>query len=202
MKRPTPMISEPFYDVGSFMRSVIVGNGMDDLSGGDSAFRGVEKLDEFLVGTFWHAAPDHGSIEDIEGGKERRRADTLVIMGHGPTLSGFERQARLGAIERLDLALLVDGDDDGMSGWVHIETDHVLDRLTLKENDQRLLHMFERATTVAGDGEQTLAILSCEDDVDGLGHAARLAHTAKIVNPMSASMHQMPTSCFAFHHRN
>jgi hypothetical protein len=113
VKGPTPMISEPFYDVGIFMRSVIVGNGMDDLSSGDSAFRGVEKLDEFLVGMFWHAAPDHGSIEDIEGGKERRRADTLVSMGHGPTLSGFERQARLGAIGRLDLALLVDGDGDG-----------------------------------------------------------------------------------------
>ena len=29
-----------------------------------------------------------------------------------------------------------------------------------KENDQRPLHMFERPTTIAGDGEQTLAILS------------------------------------------
>ena len=58
-----------------------------------------------------------------------------------------------------------------------------------KENNPRPLHMFERATTVAGDGEQTLAIFGGEDDVDSLGHAARLAHTATIVNPMSASVH-------------
>ncbi len=36
-------------------------------------------------------------------------------------------QARLGAIESLDLALLVDRQDDGMSGRVHVETDHVFD---------------------------------------------------------------------------
>jgi hypothetical protein len=58
-----------------------------------------------------------------------------------------------------------------------------------KENDPRPLHVLEREPTVAGDGEQTLAILSCEDDVDGLGHAARLAHPAKFVNPVSVSVH-------------
>ncbi len=79
---------------------------------------------------------------------------------------------------------------------------HERQALTRKEDDPRPLHMFERATTGACADEQMLAILSCEDDVDGLGHAARLAHATKIVNPMSASMHRMPTSCFAFNHRN
>ena len=58
-----------------------------------------------------------------------------------------------------------------------------------KKNDPRPLHMFERPATIAGDGEQTLAILSCENNTDCLGHAARLAHITKIVNPLSASVH-------------
>ena len=58
-----------------------------------------------------------------------------------------------------------------------------------KENDPRPLHVLERTATIACDGEQTLAIPSCENDVDGLGHAARLAHPAKFVNFMSVSVH-------------
>ena len=48
-------------------------------------------------------------------------------MGHGPAFAGLQRQAGLGAVERLDLALFVDGDDDGVGRRVHVETDDVLD---------------------------------------------------------------------------
>ena len=50
-------------------------------------------------------------------------------MCHGPTLAGLQRQARLGAVEGLDLALLVDRDNDGVGRRVHIEADDVLDLL-------------------------------------------------------------------------
>ena len=32
MKRPTRMIGQPFHDIGMFVRGIIVGNCMDDLS--------------------------------------------------------------------------------------------------------------------------------------------------------------------------
>ena len=44
--------------------------------------------------------------------------------------------------------------------------------------------MLERAIAIADDGEQTLAIFGRDDDADGLGHAAKLAHPAANVNPM------------------
>src|SRR5436190_21627513 len=53
----------------------------------------------------------------------------LVIVCHGPALAGFERQARLGSVESLDLRLLVDGQHDGMCRRAHIEADDVLDLL-------------------------------------------------------------------------
>ena len=65
-----------------------------------------------------HAAPDDGPIKDVEGGKERGRAVALVVMRHGSAFARLERQARLSAVERLNLAFLVNGDDDGMSGRI------------------------------------------------------------------------------------
>src|ERR1700724_3614850 len=50
-------------------------------------------------------------------------------MGLGSALARLQRQARLGPIESLNLALLVDGDDHGVSWGVHVETDNVLDLL-------------------------------------------------------------------------
>ena len=49
-----------------------------------------------------------------------------------------------------------------------------------KENDPSPLHMFERTITIAGDGEQALAILGCDDDADGLAHAARIAYPKRL----------------------
>jgi hypothetical protein len=50
---------------------------------------------------------------------------SLVVVGHrsGPAL--LHGQTRLGAVERLDLALLVDGQDDGVLRRVDIKTDHI-----------------------------------------------------------------------------
>ena len=37
----------------------------------------------------------------------------------------LQRQPGLGAVERLDLALLIDRENDGMSGWIDVEPDHI-----------------------------------------------------------------------------
>ena len=55
-----------------------------------------------------HAATDHRAVEDVERGEQRGRAVADIVVGHRASLAWLERQAGLGAIERLDLALLVD----------------------------------------------------------------------------------------------
>jgi len=72
-----------------------------------------------------HAAADHLAFQNVEGRKERRRAVALVIMRHGSGAALLHRQSRLGPIERLDLALLVEGKDDGMGRRIDIKTYHV-----------------------------------------------------------------------------
>ena len=49
----------------------------------------------------------------------------FVVVGHGPGAALLHRQTGLGAVERLDLALLIDREDDGVGGRIDIETDDV-----------------------------------------------------------------------------
>ena len=72
-----------------------------------------------------HAAADHGAVEHVQGREERGRAVALVVVRHGAGPAGLHRQARLGAVERLDLALLVDRQHDGMGRRVDVEADDV-----------------------------------------------------------------------------
>jgi len=50
MEDPARVIGKPLPDLGMLMGGVVVGDGMDDPTGPDSALDGVEELDELLVG--------------------------------------------------------------------------------------------------------------------------------------------------------
>jgi len=126
---PARMIGEPLHDRRVLVRGVIVEDGVDDLAGRRGALDGGEEADELLMPMLRHAAADDRSCENVQRREQGGRAVALVVVGQGPAFSGLERQARLRAVERLDLAFLVDGDDDGMGGRVHVEADDVLDFL-------------------------------------------------------------------------
>jgi transposase len=52
-----------------------------------------------------HAAADDLAFEDVEGGEQRGRTVALIVVRHGPQAAGLQRQARLGAVERLGSAI-------------------------------------------------------------------------------------------------
>src|SRR5271166_122504 len=76
-----------------------------------------------------HALPDHRPGGDIEGGEQRGRAMALIIMGHSAGAALLDRQPRLGAVECLDLALLVDAQHHRLVRRTQVEADDVLDFL-------------------------------------------------------------------------
>ena len=121
-----------------------------------------------------HAASDHGSVDNVQGSKERGRAVAFVIVRHGPALAGLQRQAWLCAVERLDLTLLVDGDDDRMSWrvhvWrVHVESDDILDLL----GEFRIAGALERADTMRLEAMRLpQALDGAKRNANGLGHGA------------------------------
>ena len=108
MDNPARMIGQPFPDLGMLVSGVVVGDGMDQLSRWYGPLNGTEKLNEFLVGVLGHAATNHSAVEDIQGREQGGGAVPLVVVGHGGAFAQLQRQAGLGAVEGLDLALLVD----------------------------------------------------------------------------------------------
>src|SRR5256714_7872332 len=74
----------------------------------DLGLDGIQEPDELLMPVTLHAASDHLAVEDVERGEQRGGAVPLVIMRHRPPASRLDRQACLGAVERLYLALFID----------------------------------------------------------------------------------------------
>jgi len=99
---------------------VIIEDGVDGFAGGNLALDSVEEADELLMAMALHVAADHGSVEDVHGREQSGRSLTLVIMGHWSGAAFLHRQPRLGAVERLDLAL--DGQDHGVHRGSHPQT--------------------------------------------------------------------------------
>src|ERR1700756_5938215 len=94
---------------------------------GDLRFDGVEETNELLVPMACHVASDDSAVEDVECRKQRGGSMTFVVVGHCPGAAGLHRQARLGAVEGLDLALLVNREDDRVGRGVDIKNDDVLE---------------------------------------------------------------------------
>ena len=98
---------------------------MDGFPPRNSFLDGVEEADELLVTMALHAPADHLALQHVEGGEQRSGAVTLIVMGHGAGAALLHRQARLGAVQRLDLALFIDGKNYGVGRRVDIEADDV-----------------------------------------------------------------------------
>jgi len=75
------------------------------------------------------ALADNEAALHIEGSKQRGRAMPLVVMRHGRGPSLLERDAWLCAVERLDLALLVDAEHDRALRRIEVKPDNVSDFL-------------------------------------------------------------------------
>ena len=108
------MAIEPFVDLWVLMGGIIVEDDVDGLLGRNLRLDLVEETDELLMPMLLHAASNDLAFEHIEGGKQGGGAVALIVVGHGGGASLLQGQTRLGAVERLDLALLIDRE---MTAW-------------------------------------------------------------------------------------
>ena len=90
---------------------VLLHNPIDCLQGADELLCPVPRL----------AFADDDARLDVEGSEQRRGAVALVVVRHRLRPALFHRQARLRAIESLNLALLVDAKHHRLLGWAHVE---------------------------------------------------------------------------------
>src|SRR5205085_8860097 len=114
MKHEARMTIEPGARLGVLMRPVIVEDDVDDPADRNLGLNGVQETDELLVPVTLHAAPNDLAVEHVERGEQGGGAVALA----GPPF--LDRQARLGRVERLDLALLVDREHEGVGRRIDI----------------------------------------------------------------------------------
>jgi hypothetical protein len=120
------MPGQPLHHLRVLVGGVVVECEVNDLADRHLGLDGIEEADELVEAGDaacsrrlpWlpgHSAPRIGWW-----------CRGLVIMGHGAGAALLHGQAGLGAVERLDLALLVHRQHDRMRRRIDVEADHVL----------------------------------------------------------------------------
>src|SRR3984893_15471204 len=71
------------------------------------------------------ALSDHLSLQDFQSGEQRGRSVALIVMRHGSATALFQRQARLGAIQRLNLTLFIHAEHNRLLRRIQIEAHHI-----------------------------------------------------------------------------
>src|SRR3984957_13008258 len=107
------------------MGGVVVEDDVNYLASRNLDLDGIQETNELLMTMALHVATDDSAVEDVQRGEQGRGAVALVIVRHGAEPTLLQRQARLGAVEGLDLGLLVDRQHDGVGRRIDIESDHI-----------------------------------------------------------------------------
>ena len=121
---------EPAFDGGRLMRGIVVDDEVKVETLSDLLVNQLEKAQKLPVPMAWHACPDDLAVlQHVERCKQRRGAVTLVVVGHRSGAALLHRQAGLGAVEGLNLALFIDAENQRLVRRSEIEPDHILDLL-------------------------------------------------------------------------
>jgi len=115
LKGEALMAVEPGAHVEMLVGGIVVEDDVDCLVGRQLDVDGIEKTDELLMPVTLHVPPDDGAVDDVEGGKKCRRAVPHVVVGRGVGPPFLQGQTGLGAVRRLDVALLIDRQHGGTS---------------------------------------------------------------------------------------
>lgn len=118
------MSLDPGFHAGMFMRAIIIHDQMEIEFGGSCGVDFLQESDELLMPMARHAVSDHFAVEHAEGGKQRGRPMTDVVMGHGSGAAFLQGQTGLGSIECLDLAF-----------FIHAQNQRLVRRIQIKSHD-------------------------------------------------------------------
>ena len=118
-------LSSHALTAGCLWGGVVVENHVDVEFGSHAALDLAEEPQKLLMPVARQALVDDLPGGYVEGSKECRRAVTFVVMGHGSSAPLLEGKTWLGAVEGLDLALLVESEDNGPLRGIDVETHHV-----------------------------------------------------------------------------
>ena len=107
-------LEQPAPDQGGLMRPVIIEDQVDREVARHVGLNGLKKLAKLNGPVPSMGLPDDGTGLRIQRRKQRGGAMTPVVMAAPLSLPRLQGQQRLAAIQRLDLRLLIDAQDEGL----------------------------------------------------------------------------------------
>jgi len=81
---------------------------------GKLLIQATQKFEELLMPVARVTLGDDSPFDDLKCRKERGRSVAFIVVGEGAAAPFFKRQPGLGAIQSLNLALLIDAEHDGI----------------------------------------------------------------------------------------
>ena len=125
MEVKTGMTLEPGGDSGVLVGRVVVANDVK-LELGSHLFIDLSKEGQpLLMAMARGGVGKHLAGKVVQGGKEGHRPMPIVVVGLGANVSLAQRQAGLGALQGLTLALFITAEHQGPIGRIQIEAHHV-----------------------------------------------------------------------------
>src|SRR3984893_2717861 len=119
------MAEEPVLDQVGLVSAVVVEHQVDIEVGRHLLIDSLQEAFELGRAMAAMGLSDHAAGGDVEGGKEGGDAMTPVVMGAPLGHAGSQGQYGLGAVQSLDLGLLVDAEHERGLGRIQIQTDDV-----------------------------------------------------------------------------
>ena len=180
---------DPGLDLGVLVRRVVVDDQVQGQPVGHLAVDVLEKLQPLSVRVAHRGAADDLAVEIGQRSEQRDRAMAPVVMRLGSAIAPHDGKARLGALQRLTLALLVATQHQAPLRRVQVQAHHVPELLL----EVAVVGQFEGARHVRLDVVgMPQALHRVLGHAGGARHAAhrparpvrrRLAHTAN--NPLA-----------------
>lgn len=125
---PPPLLRpQPALHLCAFVGAVIVHDEMHFLTGWELRFQMVEESYEFATAVAILTGADHFAVENIERGEQRGGAMAFIVVRLTLRQAGAQRQNRGGAVQSLNLALLIYAQYQCTFGRIQIQTHDVPD---------------------------------------------------------------------------
>src|SRR5580698_7935329 len=119
------MTRQPAFNDRMLMGGVIIQDDVDALAQRNLAVDLLEKFQPLAVGVFLSGVSDDFALQVIQRGKEGDGAVAIVIVGLRADMPSAQRQTRLTALQRLDLALLVTTEHHCLLWRIEVKTDDI-----------------------------------------------------------------------------
>ena len=174
MNGKAAMPGQPYFDPRMRMGAVIIQDQMESQLGRRFSIQFAQETEKFLVPMPRHAFAQHGSLQDVQGRKRGRGIVALVVMRQRAASPLLHRQAGLGAVQGLDLTLLVHAQHQSPVGRIQVQAHDV----------GELLHKVRVARQLEGARAMRLQAVRIPDAPHHrLAHALGAGHRASA--PMS-----------------